>query len=118
MGGMAMHCMKCGREISEDQVFCATCLELMEQNPVRQDVVVQIPLRKEPSVKKHIPRKKAPTPEEQVQILRRKNRWLTAIISLLLCISVLLAAMSYYLVRQLDITKLLGQNYTTAETTD
>lgn len=113
-----MHCMKCGREISEDQVFCATCLELMEQNPVRHDVVVQIPIRKDLSAKKYTPRKKVPTPEEQIQVLRRKNRWLTAILSLLLCVSVLLAAMSYYLVRQLDITKLLGQNYTTAETAD
>ena len=110
-----MHCMKCGREIGDNQVFCANCLELMEQNPVRHDVVVQIPIRKDASVKKYTPRKKVPTAEEQIHILKRKNRWLTAIISLLLCISVLLAAMSYYLVRQLDITKLLGQNYSTSE---
>ena len=110
-----MHCMKCGREIGEDQVFCDKCLELMGQNPVKPDVVVQLPLRKDPSMKKHPPRKKVLAPEEQVQLLKRKTRWLTAITCLLLCLSILLAAMSYYLMRQLDVTKLLGQNYSTSE---
>ena len=29
-----MNCMKCGREIPEQQTFCDVCLEVMSQYPV------------------------------------------------------------------------------------
>ena len=30
-----MSCMKCGKEVSEDQVFCPECLAEMERYPVK-----------------------------------------------------------------------------------
>ena len=52
-----MNCMKCGREIGDDQAFCSGCLELMAQHPVKPDVVVNLPLHREAPVKKAPPRK-------------------------------------------------------------
>ena len=111
-----MRCMKCGREISDDQAFCANCLELMAQHPVKPDVVVQLPLRKGSALKKHIPRKKTRTAEEQVLRLKRRSRWLCLVIVLLTLLSFALGAMSTYLLHQLHVQKTIGQNYSTAET--
>jgi len=113
-----MNCMKCGREIGDDQVFCPKCLELMDQHPVKPDVVVKLPLRTEAPSKKHPPRKKALTPEEQLLRLKRKNRWLTGWVCLLLILVVILTYISVDFFRQLDVQKFLGQNYSTAETTE
>ena len=111
-----MNCMKCGREIKSDQVFCPKCLELMERTPVKSDVVIKLPQRSEIPQKKAAPRKKTRTAEEQVVLLKRKNRWLTAIICLLIaaCLLILSLCIDYF--RQLDVQKLLGQNYSTVET--
>ena len=111
-----MNCMKCGREIREEQVFCPKCLELMEQYPLKTDIVVQIPHRPEAPVKKSQPRKKVRTPEEQIQLLKRRNRWVIAIAALLLAATLVLAHLSVDFFHQLDVQKFLGQNYSTVET--
>jgi len=113
-----MNCMKCGREIGEDQVFCSTCLELMAQHPVKPDVVVKLPLRQEIPQKKNQSRKKVRTPEEQILQLKRRNRWLAASVCILLITTALLAFLSVDFFRQLDVQRLLGKNYSTAETMD
>ena len=113
-----MNCMKCGREIGEDQVFCPKCLELMDLHPVKPDVVVKLPLRMEAPSKKYMPRKKALTPEEQILRLKRRIRWLTGWICLLLLLVAILTYISVDFFRQLDVQKFLGQNYSTAETVE
>ena len=112
-----MNCMKCGREIEDSQIFCPKCLEIMEKYPVKTDVVIKIPVQPDPSAKKAQPRKKVRTPEEQVLLLKRRNRWLTATVCFLLAVSVALAFLSIDVLRQLDIQRLLGQNYSTVEPT-
>lgn len=111
-----MNCIKCAREIPEDQVFCPSCMELMAQHPVKSDVVVVLPHRVSALPKKATPRKRARTAEEEVQRLKRRNRQLISLVSLLLVLSVLLAFLSVGSLRQLDMQKFLGQNYSTAET--
>lgn len=113
-----MNCMKCGREINEDQAFCPACLHLMEQYPVKPDVVVSLPLRRDFPVKKAPPRKKAPTAEEQAVRLKRKNRSLVVLVCLLLAVTLSLGFLSIAVLRQLDMQRFLGQNYSTAETTN
>ena len=113
-----MNCIKCGRETGEDQIFCAKCQELMAQHPVKPDVVVKLPVRQETYPKRNLPRKKARTPEEQLLRLKRTNRWLTAIVCLLLLVSVILTFFSVDIIRQLDMQRFLGQNYSTVETTN
>ena len=39
---MPVHCMKCGKEIPEERVFCEECLAVMDAYPVKPDTVVQI----------------------------------------------------------------------------
>ena len=111
-----MRCMKCGREISDDQAFCANCLELMAQHPVKPDVVVQLPLRKDPALKKHIPRKKTRSAEEQLLRLKKGNRWLCFVVCLLALLSLMLGIMSTYLIHLVKVQKTIGQNYSTIET--
>ena len=119
MGGVSMNCMKCGRELNEDGVFCAECLAEMENYPVKPDVVVQLPRRKQnPTVKKPAPRRKTyHTPEEQVKNLRK----LALRLSLALVISVaLLVATGYFAVVHLlesDTVVLPGQNYSSVDST-
>ena len=48
-----MNCMKCGREISDDNVFCTDCLLEMEKYPVDSGVVVLLPRRRESSIQKN-----------------------------------------------------------------
>lgn len=112
-----MNCLKCGREIDDSQAFCPKCLELMEQCPVKPDVVVQLPNRQEEQARKSAHRKKLRTPEEQIARLKRRNRWLTVLVCLLLLASMFLAYLSIDFFRRLDVQKFLGQNYSTAETT-
>ena len=86
-----MNCLRCGREVTDDQAFCPQCLELMEKHPVRPDTVVKLPQRRDTTIKKAPPRKKVLTAEEQVVRLKRKNRWLTVILCVILAVSLLLA---------------------------
>ena len=111
-----MNCMKCGREIEEGQVFCPKCLELMAAHPIKADIMIKLPQRKEPQQKKNPPRKKVRTPEEQLLRLKRKNRWLTAVLCLFLATSLLFLSLCIDYFRQLDMQKLLGQNYSTVKT--
>ncbi len=108
-----MNCMKCGRELSGDGVFCAECLEEMEKYPIKPGTVVHLPRRKpEPVMKKPLIRRKPqPSPEEQVKTLR--NLVLHLIISLVI-MGVMLGATGYFAVVHLlesDIHLLPGQNY-------
>ena len=112
-----MNCMRCGRETRDDRVFCPKCLEAMERCPVPPDVAVRLPKRQSASPKKIAARKKQISPEEQIARLKRRNRWLTGLVCLLLVLSVLLAVSSARYLKQLDIQQLLGKNYSTVEPT-
>ena len=114
MGGVSMNCMKCGREIGEDQVFCAKCLEAMDQYPVNPEIVVKLPARTDPPVKKYQPRKKPLTQGEQILRLKQRTQRLTVAVCLLLALVVFLTFLSIDFFRQLDVQRLLGQNYSTA----
>lgn len=111
-----MNCMKCGREILSSQAFCDGCLEHMAQNPVKSDIVVQLPNRPGGSAKRPTPRRKTRTPEEQIVRLKKSNRCLAVIVALLLLLSIFLALLSIDFFRQLDVQRFLGQNFATAET--
>lgn len=111
-----MNCMKCGREFDGDQAFCPKCLEQMAHCPVKPDVVINLPNRQDPTLKKPVPRKRAQTPEEQVQRLRKVNRRLIAALCLITLVAAALAYLSIDFFKQLDVQRFLGQNYSTVET--
>lgn len=72
-----MHCMKCGREIQEPQVFCPDCLTHMAENPVKPGTAVKLPHRSAvPQAKKRASRwRREREPEEllafQKKLIRR-----------------------------------------------
>lgn len=109
-----MNCMKCGREISGDQVFCDHCLADMEKYPVRPDIVIQLPKR--PASRKTINRRSPVTPAIQLEKLKHHHR-LTVII---LSVSILLAALAGFFggifTQRSIIRKQRGQNYSTVAT--
>lgn len=112
-----MYCMKCGREVEEQQVFCEECRLEMEKYPVRPGTVVLLPRRTENNfAKKVLPKRRmAPTPEEQI---KRLKKWLRLTISLLLVAIAVLVALVYPSVKIiLEEQRFgLGQNYTSITT--
>lgn len=111
-----MQCMKCGRDVSEGQVFCNECRTEMEKYPVRPGTAVLLPHYRQPypAIKK--PVKRTVAPEEQIRRLKRRNR----ILGWLLAISLTLAAGFGYLAAALYIEYdgkfLPGQNYSAKQT--
>lgn len=111
-----MNCMKCGREIQSDAVFCESCMADMEKYPVKPDVVVKLPTRSKADPKKNSTRRRlALTEKEQIALLKRRIRRLYALVAALL---VLLGVMGYFAVNTVLKGKapLPGQNYSTVTT--
>lgn len=109
-----MNCIKCGRNLRGEQVFCRECQEIMEQYPVKPGTAVQLPaqtpqLEAKPKpirIKKALP----------VEVRLRKQR-VTIRLLILSLIAVLLAFMatavlSLHLLDQRDHQSRIGQNYT------
>ena len=84
LGGMAMNCMKCGRETEAENVFCQSCLMDMAKHPIQPGTVVLLPRRREPSLVKKVTRRHIITAEEQIKIQRK---WLM-ILALLLAAAI------------------------------
>ena len=109
-----MNCMKCGREIGENQVFCSLCLADMEKYPVKPGTAVQLPSRKDsPAPKKPVvKRRQQPSPEEKIKTLKKRNKRL---VILWLITLMLLAATVYPTVQFVrnHFSLRPGQNYTT-----
>ena len=116
-----MNCMKCGREIEEDQAFCPYCLVDMESYPVKPGTVILLPNQQSQTTapKKAVTQHKPQLlPEEQLPVLKRKL-WALRVLSVLLIL--LLTVLGYItsrVITELDIQRLLGQNYSTVETED
>ena len=112
-----MGCLKCGRDLEEDQIFCASCLESMAKYPVKPGTPISLPKpREEAPARKSSRSKLPPPPEEQVKRLRRCCRWLTALVALLLIGFIALGLVFLRLTRESK-KPARGQNYSTMETT-
>lgn len=113
-----MFCLKCGKETAGEQVFCDSCLQVMDAYPVRSDTPIHLPNRAEPQPsKKTAHRKKAIPPEEQIQQLKTANRRLVLIaLSLILALGICVGALAYHLmndsVQQASDSGSTGKNYT------
>ena len=108
-----MYCMKCGREMTQQQAFCEACLAEMEKYPVKPGTVIHLPSRREETGPKKTAhrRKGIQSPEEQVKTLKRLVRVLLAT---LLVATALLGVAGYFAVNHLleeDPVLLPGQNY-------
>ena len=79
-----MYCLRCGSETQEEKVFCAACLENMEQYPVKADAHIHLP--------KKAPAKRQKTPEDRLAETNRLLGWM----SLLLLVAVGLLALAMF----------------------
>ena len=109
---MVMQCMKCGKDTVAEQVFCPSCLQMMEAYPVKPGAVVNLPSRKPTAdSKKTIHRKRPMTPDEQIAYLQRHLRY-SRIIGWILAI-LLLASSGILLYETISPDRpVIGQNYT------
>lgn len=109
-----MRCMKCGREIQNEAVFCQSCLQEMEKYPVLPGTVVQLPRRKEPTLLKKMPKRHVPTAEEQIVVLRK---WVLGLsIALAVCIVAIVLMFKPTMHYVLDEHVEIGQNYSSVTT--
>lgn len=75
-----MNCIKCGKEIAANQVFCEECLEDMQLHPVKPGTPVVLPPREKPAAQKRGPHKRIHKPEEIISNMRKLILWLLAVI--------------------------------------
>ena len=113
LGGWAVYCIKCGRELRGEQVFCRECQEEMENYPVKPGTLVHLPVRmpsgeekpKSSRIAKNLP------PEIRLRRMRTTVRLLTlALIALFFAFS-LTALLTLHLLNQRDQQNRIGQNY-------
>lgn len=107
-----MNCMKCGRELKDDAVFCPDCLEDMGKYPVRPGTVVQIPQQPKEHLFRRQHRKVVLTQDEIIHKLKRKVRNLWIVVMVLSVLTILLVAGMATAVYELDVHKIWGTNYT------
>ena len=110
-----MNCVKCGREIENDQVFCQFCLEEMERYPVKPGTVVYIPKHPEDELdKKSSSRRKVSlTPEQQILQLKKRVLCLRIALAIMMLSCGLLVIAVGRAVTELDFYRFLGKNYST-----
>ena len=109
-----MNCMKCGREPREGQIFCDSCLESMEKEPVKINAAVMIPAQ--PVKKTAAFRRPVINPEEEIKRLQYINQNLILALILTGFAAVLLAILIYGQ-SVWDAVEDLGRNYSVVETT-
>ena len=114
-----MNCVKCGRETEENQVFCRVCMDAAEKYPVNPTTVVHIPVHKpeEETRRRHVKKKIPPTLLEQNEKMKKKLLRLRVTVAVLLILCGVLLFAIGRATEELDFQRLLGQNYTTTETT-
>lgn len=110
-----MGCMKCGRDVQEEQIFCESCLADMEKYPVKSGAPVNIPIRKTEQAVRRAPTRKKLSPEDQIKRLRKLNRILSFLLALTLTLVFFLGYIS--ILHFMEEERFLpGQNYSSIET--
>ena len=113
-----MNCLKCGREIEKDGVFCDKCLDVMAKNPIKSNAPLQLPRRKEAVQPKRSGKRKHHLPlEEQVRHQKRMIRRLMLMVGVLfvaVCLLVALLVADTISEAKADDDN-LGKNYSTSE---
>ena len=107
-----MYCMKCGREVDGEHVFCPDCLGQMEQEPVAMNAAFKIPRQPPRNTR---PRRPVVYLEEEVKRLDRSNGRLRAWV-IVLTMSTVLLLMAIYHKEVVQVVEDLGKNYSIVET--
>ena len=114
-----MSCMKCGRDTEEGQVFCAACLKVMANYPVKPNIAIQLPGRTNapPPKKVYTKRRQPATAEEQIRKLKKRLKTMVILwlITLMLLAATLYPTVEFFLGKQFFLP---GQNYSTITSTE
>ena len=115
MGGVAVNCMKCGRETKADDVFCLECLDHMERHPVPENMLVYVPSAKDraAAAKKKTVTHPVVSVEEQVKRLHRKIEMHRLLLILFMGATIFFGILSIETLHELKLSNLIGKNYTT-----
>ena len=109
-----MRCVRCGTEIQDSDMFCEKCLAVMERDPVKANITVQLPVRPAtPPAKKKSRRIRHVKPEDQIRSLRRWRRWLILLLILSLAALAITGAMLLRVMDRPEDSPSIGQNYET-----
>ncbi len=111
------NCIKCGKELAGNRVFCDECQEVMKQYPVPTGTPLVIQHRSE--VKKPTVKKKTVSAEEQIAGLRKRIRWMALLmVAMLLALSVTVGLLlKQWSEPKPEATETKGQNYSTQGST-
>ena len=112
-----MHCLKCGKEIPEKQVFCETCLSVMEQFPVKPETKIFLPKRDTPAVSRKAPAKrKVLSPEERLPKYKKAVQLLSVALAIAVLFLVLAFALLFDSLSSKEVPQdTIGQNYGTID---
>lgn len=106
-----MQCIKCGREVAGQHVFCEQCLSGMDSSPVKPGTRVVIPKRPQ---KVHTPVIKKEKPEDQIPKLQRTIRALLwTCLCLLVSLAVSIGIIAFHFAANDHNSPAIGQNYST-----
>lgn len=92
-----MYCLRCGKETTDEQVFCQACLDNMENYPVKPGVPVQLPHRPAVQLPKRTGKKgKNQSPEELLEDMRKTVRRMTRVLLLAVLLLLLAGGIIFY----------------------
>ena len=94
-------------------MFCKSCLSVMEQYPVRQDIRVQLPHRAPPAEKKAAAKRKVLSPEEQISRLRGTVKRLALALVCALILLVFSMSLLFQRFNWQNPENTIGKNYNT-----
>ena len=109
-----MYCLRCGKDTTGKEVFCSSCLEVMEKYPVPSGTPIVIHRRA--ALPKKAPVKKKLSPEEQVIRQRKTIRWLTVALVCSILMLGLSIALLFDIMPEEEAKVTIGQNYVTRDT--
>ena len=108
-----MYCLKCGKETTDNQMFCDNCLGGMSEYPVKLDAKVHLPHRAATvAPKKQSSRKRVLQPEEQLVVMHRLVRRLITALVAVTVLFVLSVAGLAYTYKNSETVPTVGRNYT------
>ncbi len=108
-----MKCMKCGRRIDADRVFCEECLVDMEKYPVPPETPVILPSQGGSAPRRPVIHPKVRKPEERIATLKTWVMFLSILVIGLLLAVFLSMQMLFSVMEQNNQSSSAGQNYET-----
>lgn len=109
-----MNCLKCGKSVEGQQVFCDDCLDSMADCPVKPGTLVYLPLRETAPAEKKTSRTKKGTPGDRLLQMARAVRWLMVTVAVLSVLLTLVAGILLHNLTNDFENRNIGRNYTTA----